>query len=53
MVTIPNNDWTQKKYITGRYASDDENDSYIYVDPLDKVINLSDELPIAFTDNKE
>lgn len=43
-VNIPNNDYTQQKFIVGKYTSEDSTKPITYVSPLDNVVNITGNL---------
>jgi len=42
-VTVPNNDFSQQKFITGKYTTD-ESEYYTYVNPMETYINMTGNL---------
>lgn len=42
-VTVPNNDFSQQKFITGKYTTD-ESEYYTYVNPMETYINITGNL---------
>ena len=43
-VQIPMGDYSQKKYILGKYVSDSDSTPLTYISPTDKILNVSDNL---------
>ena len=43
-VNIPKGDFTQKKFIIGKYSADDNGSPITYVSPLDSIVNISGNL---------
>lgn len=43
-VTIPNGDFSQKKFILGKYVTDEESSPITYISPLESVVNISGNL---------
>lgn len=43
-VNIPKGDFTQKKFIIGKYTADDNGSPITYVSPLDSIVNISGNL---------
>jgi hypothetical protein len=51
-VSIPNNDYSQKKFILGKYAAEDKNLPITYVSSTDTIVNISGNLANNIIDSK-
>jgi hypothetical protein len=43
-VSVPMGDYTQKKFIVGKYVNDNDASPITFVSPLDSVVNMSGNL---------
>lgn len=52
-VNIPKNDYSKKKFIIGKYSTDDESAPITYVSPLESVVNISGNLTTSILGKRQ
>lgn len=52
-VNIPKNDYGKKKFIIGKYSTDEESSPITYVSPLESVVNISGNLTTSILGQRQ